>query len=276
MNVLINYADNNYASAQRWNSWTGRHIAKFDKIFAFHPEDIDAYFIEAHKDIFAEKRGNGLWIWKPYLIHKVMKSLNDGDTIFYSDAGAIFVRHPKAILSLLSADYPLFVCDIPLIESCWTKPLCFSEMGCDNDETKYTNQIIGTYFALYVNDFTRKFITEWLGYCCRYELLCPEGLPKKMILDHNYGTEFVSHREDQSIFSLMCKKYNVKPHKDISQRATDSYISKCYAYKETEHPEDKYKNILFLHKAPSLHNYILRLIYSALRLYEIKSLLRKR
>ena len=275
MNVLVNYADRNYAAAQRWNTWSARHIAKMDKIFAFHPEDIEITFKESHKDILAEKRGNGLWLWKPYFINKVIASLKDGDTIFYCDAGAIFIRKPQAVYDYLCDENPLFVCDIPLIESCWTKPKCFKEMDCDTDEIKYSNQIIATYFAIYVNDFTRKFIEEWLSYCCRYDLLSPEGLPKRMILDKNYGTNFVSHREDQSIFSLMCKKYRIVAHKDISHRSPESYRNKAYEYRETIHVNDIYKSMLYLHKQPSLQTFFLKRIYRGLKLYNVKKLFRK-
>lgn len=274
MKVLINYADAKFSSAQRWNSWSAKRIAKFDGIFAFHPDDIDSSFKENHKEIFKEKRGGGLWLWKPYFIHKVMQTLNDGDIIFYCDAGAIFIRYPQAVYDSLSDMNPLFVCDIPLIESCWTKPACFREMGCDTDEIKCSNQIIGTYFALMVNDFTRRFVEEWLGYCCRYELISPAGLSKKKVLNHCYGTNFVSHREDQSIFSLMCKKYGVVPHKDISQRGKvpESYQSEYYGYKEPVHPNDSYNSILYLHKAPSLSTYIMKKIYSTFHIAFIKQI----
>lgn len=41
MKVLINYANDVYKKAQDWNSWTGKHIAGFDKVYAFSPNDID-------------------------------------------------------------------------------------------------------------------------------------------------------------------------------------------------------------------------------------------
>lgn len=274
MNVLINYADEKYASAQHWNSWTAKHIAKVDKVFSFHPENIDTSFFNAHREILSQKRGNGLWLWKPYFVNQVIHTLNDGDTIFYCDSGAIFIRNLNVVYDSLNDKHPLFVCDIPLIESCWTKPLCFTEMDCNSDSIKFSSQIIGTYFAIYVNNFTRKFVAEWLSFCCRYDLLLPEGLPKKMILEKYYGTDFISHREDQSIFSLMCKKYSIIPHKDISQRPPNSYFNSAYAYSEPIHATDNYKPIVYLHKQPSLHIFLLKRLYTILRLNKLKSLIK--
>lgn len=274
MNILINYADSAYASAQRWNTWSAKLIAKMDKVFAFHPEDIEPSFLQAHKETFAQKRGSGLWLWKPYFVHRVMQTLKDGDTIFYCDSGAFFIRTPKAVFDTLSDEQPLFVCDIPLIESCWTKPLCFTEMECNADKIKYSNQIIGTYFAIYVNSFTRLFVEEWLEYCCRYDLLSPDGLSKKATPERKYGTDFVSHREDQSIFSLLCKKYSIIPHKDISQRPPQSYFNAFYAYREPVHQEDNYEPIVYLHKQRSLHIFLLKRLYTILRFNRLKSILK--
>lgn len=263
MKVLINYADNKYASAQWWNSFTGRHIAKFDTIYSFGPKDIEESYKSTYKDIFSFNRGNGLWLWKPYFIQKVINKMEYGDILFYCDSGALFIRNPKEIINQLSNENPLFVCDIPLIESCWTKPLCFMAMQCDTEEFKTSNQIIGTYFAIYVNDFTRGFVSEWLSYCEQYDLICPEGLAKGMACNHNYGMTFVSHREDQSIFSLLCKKHQIKPHKDISQRGNhpESYKSDYYAFNVPFHENDTYKPFVFLHKQPSFLIFMMKNVY---------------
>lgn len=255
MNILINYADIKYNPSRKWNTWTGLHIAKFDRVFEFGPDDVDVEFKKTHNKIFKEKRGNGLWLWKPYFVNKVLDISKDGDIVFYCDSGAFFIRNLKQILDCLSEEFPIFVCDIPLIESCWTKPLCFEKMGLNNDEMKESNQIISTYFICLVNDFTRKFMKEWLNWCCDYEMISPLDITKE---EHSlcfWGSSFVAHREDQSIFSLMCKKYNIKSHKDFSQRGNDSesYYSPLYAYREPVHLNDKYKPILFLHKAPKLN-----------------------
>lgn len=82
MNILINYADTHYRQAQRLNSWTGAFLGKFEKVCSFGPEDIDVDFRNNHADIFSYQRGNGLWLWKSYLICKVLNESNDGDFIF--------------------------------------------------------------------------------------------------------------------------------------------------------------------------------------------------
>lgn len=106
MDILINYADAKYERSRWWNSFTGKYIAKFDKIYEFHPNDIDTEFSQQYQDILSYKRGNGLWLWKPYFIHRVMQECADGDIIFYCDAGAIFKRGIQAVKDILIQESP--------------------------------------------------------------------------------------------------------------------------------------------------------------------------
>ena len=56
MDILINYADAKYERSRWWNSFTGKYIAKFDKIYEFHPNDIDTEFSQQYQDILSYKR----------------------------------------------------------------------------------------------------------------------------------------------------------------------------------------------------------------------------
>lgn len=115
-------------------------------------------------------------------------------------------RSIKKIVTIISKRQPLFVCDIPLLESCFTKPLCFEKLELTEEKYKTSNQIIATYFCFLVTPTTRKFMAEWLSFCCDLELLSPAGLGKFDTAKKDFGESFVAHREDQSIFSLLCKK----------------------------------------------------------------------
>ena len=55
------------------------------------------------------------------------------------------------------------------------------------------------------------FVEEWLNNCCNPDLINPAQNIGKQI------ETFQNHRMDQSCFSLLCKKYNVSPHKDPTQ-----------------------------------------------------------
>ena len=124
------------------------------------------------------------------------------------------------------------------------------------DAIKKSNQIIATFFAFKVCSESRAFIKEWLTYCSDLELISPAG---SLNIPSFMGNNFVVHREDQSLFSLLCKKHGYTPHRDISQRGKKpkSYYNPYYLYSEPQHYSDKYPDILFLHKSPNFGLYTL-------------------
>ena len=194
---LINYANETYRLAQRVNSWSGKHVAHFDEVLSFGPQDIDDDFRESHRDILSAKRLNGYALWKPYFLQKVIEESRDGDYIFYLDSGAFFVRDVRLLIPYLSEENPLFVTDIPLMECNWTKPACIEYFQAE--KLRYTNQIQSGYIFFVVNNYTKVFFREYFDICSSTQLLIPEGLGKFERISKNYGDRFVSHREDQSI-----------------------------------------------------------------------------
>lgn len=266
MKILVNYANEKFLKAQKVNTWTGKHIAKFDKVFSFGPQDIDPVYYEEHKQILSHPRGNGLWLWKSYFIDRVMNQCQDGDYVFYVDSGAFFVRNINEWIK--SFDGNIWASDIPTIENCFTKDSCFAAMGCDTEEIRFSNQMQGGFVGLICCEETRKFVRQWRECCEQPELIWPEQCED--LMQHPEGDRsFVSHREDQSIFSLLCKKHGVKAHRDPSQRGffPETFYSPYYAYVEPKH-SDTYKTLVFLHKSPGVR--IRHLVKSIVWMYSCK------
>jgi hypothetical protein len=271
MNILVNYANKDYESARKWNTITGRLFGRFDLVHEYTPDDIDEEFKKRNSGILSYKRGNGLWLWKPYFIERTIRESNDGDVIFYFDSGSFFIRNPRILLDYISDSSPIFACDIPLIECNWTKPECFQAM--DAWQFKSENQFWAGVQIIRVNDFTRKFYLELLNLCCNEELISPAGFGKMEIIDRKMGESFISHREDQSIFSLLCHKYGIRSHRDISHRGKDAktYYSPYYLYREMPHKDDKYPTIIYLHKCNSLSRLFMVEIYKRLKISKFRS-----
>lgn len=219
MKVLINFADDNYKKAQSLNSKTGKFFVNFDKVYSFSPSDISKEFLEENKKIFEYKRGYGLWLWKPYFIDKTLENLNDGDIVFYCDSGACFFRNISPIINILEKQ-DIWVSTLPLLEKQFTKRKTFELMNLNDEKYKNTNQISGTFIAIKKSNFSSTFVKEWLNYCCNLEIIAP--IDDKS----NEDKDFYAHREDQSILSLLIKKYNVKAYSDPSQygRLPEKYI----------------------------------------------------
>ncbi len=102
--------------------------------------------------------------------------------------------------------------ELPLIEKQWTKKELFLNMGCDKKEYFESNQIMASYILIKKSDFSVKFFQEYLEYGCN-EINISDKYDKSIQQDKI----FIDHRHDQSIFSLLYKKYKLKPFKDATQ-----------------------------------------------------------
>lgn len=241
-----NYANEKYKNAQEYNSYTALKNGKVDGVFSYSEKDIDCDFYEKNKEILSIKRGNGLWLWKPYFIKKSLEKMKIGEILFYTDSGCYFIKNVNNILNKID-DFNIICFDIPLIEEQFTKKYTLEMMNCLDDKYRKSNQIIGTYFIMKKTKFTEEFVDEWLRLCCNFDLISPSN-------GENEFNNFISHREDQSIFSLLCKKYDIKPYNDISQLYyfPKIYKEKGYIFTKLVHDTEKLPVILFLHKYNSI------------------------
>jgi hypothetical protein len=169
-------------------------------------------FFEKNRAILTAPRGAGYWLWKPYVIQRALLT-KSADWILYYDAGR---RHGHRIRRKL--DGLIDWCEqhrtgmLPGVyvpqwgpNSWWTKRDAFVLMNCDHIDYHGTPQVQAT-FSLWKNDSTsRDFVAEWLRYCEDSRILTDE--PNVCGLPNLPG--FIEHRHDQSILTLLCKKYSL-------------------------------------------------------------------
>lgn len=169
-------------------------------------------FFEKNREILQAPRGGGYWLWKPYIIQQALLT-KSADWILYYDAGK---RRGHRIHGKL--DGFIHWCEqhrtgmLPGVyipqwgpNSWWTKRDAFVLMNCDQAEYHDTPLVQAT-FSFWRNDAaSRDFVAEWLHYCEDARILTDQanlcGLPNL--------PGFVEHRHDQSILTLLCKKYEL-------------------------------------------------------------------
>ena len=95
MNYLINYADLAFYESRKQNSLSGIEMG-FDAVIQYKKEHIDEEFLTKNELILSRQRGAGYWLWKPYFIAKTLREVQEGDIVFYSDAGSRFIN-PKPL-----------------------------------------------------------------------------------------------------------------------------------------------------------------------------------
>lgn len=213
MRYYITFGDEKYEKTKNFSAMMAKIFGGFDYVIAYSPSDIDEEYKNTHKDIFNIKRGYGLWLWKPYIIYKTLTEVcKDGDFLFYGDGGSFFFRNIKYIENSMGTD-KIWVSHNSLVEWQFTKKDVFDLMNCHGTNYENTAQAQGGFMYLIKSDDTLKFVKDWLNLCENMLLLHPDNLYSK---EQNVPG-FISHREDQSILSLLCKKNHIKLHQDPTQ-----------------------------------------------------------
>jgi hypothetical protein len=236
MKILINFSDEKFRKSQIYNSLSAIKFGNFDKVIEYSPKDIDLNFKNKYSKIFSNKRGFGLWLWKPYFILKTLKELNDGDYLFYCDSGAYFLNDIDYLIRLsIDNNQSIIGFDLPLIERQFTKRLVFSSMSYYDYSS---NQILATYILFKKDINSLNFVNEWLNLCTDENLLDPVSTNEQSII--NEYDDFVSHREDQSLFSILYKKNELISFRDPSQ-----YGDRPFEYRWVPKLKPKYKEWVY-------------------------------
>ncbi len=199
--VLVNYASPSFAPYQAINSLTGRQFG-FDRSLSYGPGDIDAEFSRRNAATLNMPGGAGCWLWKPYVVARVLNELNQGDVLFYADAAMHFVNPIDPVLRLLDRHgSDLLILGEGFVEAQYTKRDAFVLMDADHHRCVRTSQRFASAFVLRKSVWADEFVSRYLQ-CAEDARIITDG-PNTCGLP-NYP-EFIAHRHDQSIFSLLTK-----------------------------------------------------------------------
>lgn len=248
---FITYSNELFAQTREYSLKMAKRVGEFDKVIRYTPDDIDVIFRKQNKEILELSAGNGLWLWKPYFICKTLEQMREGDVIVYCDAGSFFIKSSQYIIESMK-NKDVWVSDIPLIEKQFTNPALFKLMGCDGEKYSETNQVQANFVALRKSEYSMHFANVWLQWCKRPDCIIPE---KNVQLE---GFKFEGHRSDQSILSLLSKKYNVGIHLDPTQygRVPEKYYESERIFKIPDHKRE-YPVSIILHRTKNLDKKII-------------------
>lgn len=264
MVVVINFAQGEpYEKFRNFCSKTAMWFGKADKVIEYRYDDIPKSYRNKHKDIFAYKRGVALWLWKPFFIYETLQKLNEGDWLFYVDSGCFVIDDIHLLIKCAEQnDTDVMLFEMPLLNRQFTKRECYEYFGI----TDYSfNQCAATYLLVKKTSKSCAFIEEWLHCCEKEELLSP----MKMHPEIEEFSDFVSHREDQSVLSLLRFKYNMLVFRDCSDygETPHMYYSSHYCYNPKKYENSTFPTIVLSNRRVSPLKYYVR--------YKIKRGLRK-
>lgn len=204
--LLISYASRGFEPYQALNEVTARR-AGFDEVRCFGPDNLEEAFVRDNSEILGQERGDGYWLWKPYLCARALHDLSPGDHLFYCDAAAHFVSSIDPMLELMAdRALDLLVLGEGFRESQYTKRDAFVLMDCDSPEYAASAQRFASFFLLRKGPWASHFVERYLD-CARDPRILTDRANELGLPDH---PDFVDHRHDQSIFSLLTKKLGVE------------------------------------------------------------------
>lgn len=194
----------------------------FDEIRFFTQKDLGKDFRQKYgRYLFPYSRGFGYWAWKPYLLLKTLTELDEGDILVYADLGCFFnpkgrermleyfdmiEKSAKGILGFRS--YEISTNGMPentYYEYQYTKGDILDYFGVrDNEAYTQTTQFEATVIFFRRTDTSVKFVQEWLDTIYQDRTLITDKPSRSSDL-----AGFIDNRHDQSIYSILAKKYEI-------------------------------------------------------------------
>lgn len=188
-----------------------KDIGAFDSAYLYNEHDLkndEDFWSKNGRFCEQNSKGYGFYIWKPYIIKHKMDGLKNGDILLYLDAGCeIDPSKPENMQKLIekTKNCKIVGAGTGLAEGRWTKKDLLLKLNMYERKYIDTIQYQGGTNMFLVCDETRKLVNEW------YELACEHSN-----IDNTHSTSDIqdlmiveNHRHDQSIFSLLAKKYDI-------------------------------------------------------------------
>lgn len=200
-------------------------ICVFDEVLHFSEKDLPEYIKTSV--LFSSTKGGGYWLWKPFIIQKVLERAQQDDIVIYSDAGNILFKSEKwneYIRILKNYDSVFFqysdnmdylwsknninLNDSPKLKY-WIKKSAvdhFQNLFSNDGQWLEKNKLVAGFFLLKKTQSTVKLIDEWLKTMLFFPFIVTDlfEIEKKEQIEG-----FSEHRHDQSIISVLVRYYGL-------------------------------------------------------------------
>lgn len=207
MKMITFGSHDNYIDAGERLIHQSNSLNIFDESILYTPENLGPDF-DIHKEFINEnKRGYGYWLWKPFIIKKTMDTMQNDDILLYLDCGCELDPRNKNLINCINiVKTDKIMGTYAPIEKDWCKMDLIEKL---NATDVFSPQRQAGAILFLVCDETRNLVNEWYTTGCDYHNI--DDSPS--ILENMNG--FKEHRHDQSIYSLLTKKYNIYSNHDL-------------------------------------------------------------
>lgn len=179
----------------------------FDTITCLSELDLPMQYRIEHK-VNQQSRGFGYWIWKSYIIRELLSKINDGDVLVYADGGCSInpegrKRFYDYIEMLLQSKISILSFQTLYPEKQYTKGDLFKYLDVQKKEDiTNSGQFMATTFLIRKDRNSEDLIQRWYSICHNHKNLIDDSASS-----YPNDPEFIAHRHDQSIFSILIKLY---------------------------------------------------------------------
>ena len=211
---LVTYGHNCCEMSKKRAVNQGINVGKVDYGEAVDLSHLSVTFQISHQNLLRHRKGAGYWLWKSYIILKtLLTKLNDGDLLVYHDAGAYFINDIGPLFKLcMNAKPSVLAFHQPYRERLFTKRDAYVLMGMDEPrvyQDKQSQRMAG--LQVYMKSCTTiQFVMEYLTYSTDRRIVSDD----KNVMGKENFEGFEGNRHDQSIFSLLTKKWGILELRD--------------------------------------------------------------
>lgn len=211
MNYFLSFgSEHKYADAAKRLEKQANRTNIFDTVLVYNADDLRELdeFWNLHGDFIEnnpEKFGYG--IWKSYIVFKMLLVMSDGDVLMYADASCDFdieCENIKEIFKEIVSKDGFEICTslAENSEHLVSKLDLVYSMNMIEHVDYQKPQVESIAFIMKKSDVTMRFVKSWYSLCCEHNLLTKKN--------YNFSfRDFIEHKCEQSIFSLLLKKMNL-------------------------------------------------------------------
>ena len=169
-------------------------------------KSISAEFYNLNKSILDQNRGAGYWLWKPYIINKMLNRINENEYLVYTDAGVEFVNDISILINKMYQDVFLFGNNYPHVGWCKADIMEVLLPNWEYEIKKDKRQAQASVLIVKNTEASRIFIGKWLKYS-----QIDHFIDDSQSYKSNY-IYFAEHRHDQAILTCLAYKYGINLH----------------------------------------------------------------
>jgi hypothetical protein len=204
-------------------------------------KDIYGNHLDNYQTLFLKKNPMlGYFAWKPIIIKKFLKKINESEILIYSDAMDII--DPSFIENIAKINFS----DLILLEGfyknkCYTKLDCFEIMNCASKDYFNSLQLEAGLSIWKKTQFSIDLLDEWQNYCFN---LYANGKDENLSGKPN-DKEFINHKHDQSILTNLKIKYKIPSLNPKIRELIECNADSFYKKKQVDYKKNKIHELLF-------------------------------